>query len=163
MDWNRIIFSDETIVRLKQLKRCVCNLPGKRKGFWTVKYPIKVSIWGCFPCNGFGHICCSHENLMADLLCRIYKRYLLPTARDHFRRNSTNWALREDNNPKHTSQLEMEVWSPTNQWAINVIRLHSDRKRLEVSQNEFGKEKSSNLQVFSFRDKKKNGKPFQKI
>ena len=37
MDWNRIIFSDETTVRLNQLKRCVWNLPGKRKVFRTVK------------------------------------------------------------------------------------------------------------------------------
>ena len=104
MDWNRIIFSDETTVRLNQLKRCVWNLPGKRKVFRTVKYSIKVNIWGYFSCNGFGRICCFRENLKVDLLYRIYKRYLLPTARDHFGRNSTNWTLEEDNDPKHTSQ-----------------------------------------------------------
>ena len=71
--------------------------------------PIKVNIWGCFSCNCFGRICCFREKLKADLLCRIYKRYLLPTARDHVGRNSTNWALQEDNDPKHTSQLEIEV------------------------------------------------------
>ena len=109
MDWNRIIFSDETTVRLNQLKRCVCNLPGKRKVFRTVEYPIKVNIWGCFSCNGFGRMCCFRENLKADLLCRIHKRYLLPTARDHFGGNSTYWALQEDNDPKHTSQLEIKV------------------------------------------------------
>ena len=108
-DWNRIIFSHETTVRLNQLKRCVCNLPKKRKIFRTVKYPIKVNIWGCFSCNNFGHICRFHENLKADLLCRIYKRYLLPTVRDHFERNLTNWALQKDNDRKHTSQLEIEV------------------------------------------------------
>ena len=37
MNCNRIIFSDETTVRLNQLKRCVWNLPGKRKVFRTVK------------------------------------------------------------------------------------------------------------------------------
>ena len=79
MVWNRIIL---TTVRLNQLKRCVWNLPGKRKVFRTVKYPIKVNIWGCFSCNGFGRICCFRENLKVDLLCRIYKRYLLPTTLD---------------------------------------------------------------------------------
>ena len=68
MDWNRIIFSDETTVRLNQLKRCVWNLPGKRKVFRTVKYPIKMNIWGCFSCNGFGSICCFRENLKADFV-----------------------------------------------------------------------------------------------
>ena len=105
MDWNRIIFSDETTVRLNQLKRCVWNLLGNRKVFRTVKYPMKVNIWECFSCNGFGRICCFRENLKVNLLCRIYKRYLLPTVRDHFGRNSTNWALQEDNAPKNTSQL----------------------------------------------------------
>ena len=105
MDWNRIIFSDEPTVRLNQLKKHVWNLPKKRKVFRTVKYLIKVNIWGCFSCNGFGHVCCFRENLKTDLLCRIYKRYLLSTASDHFGRNSTNLALQEDNDPKHTSQL----------------------------------------------------------
>ena len=159
MDWNRIIFSDESTIRLNQLKRCVWNLPGKRKVFRAVKYPIKVNIWGCFSCNDFGRICCFRENLKADLLCRIYKRYLLSTARDHFGRNSTNWALQEDNDPKYTPQLAKQWRSKyevkTNRLTINVTRPQSDRKRLEASQNEFGKEKSSNLQVFSFRDKKR--------
>ena len=64
-----------------------------------------MSVWGCFSCNGFGRICCFPENLKAELLCRIYKRHLLPTARDYFGQNSTNWALQEDNDPKHTFQL----------------------------------------------------------
>ena len=64
-----------------------------------------MNIWRCFSCNGFGRICRFRDNLKADLFCRIYKRYLLPTARDHFGQNSTNWALQEDNDPKHTFQL----------------------------------------------------------
>ena len=58
VNWNRIVFTDETTLRLNQLKRCVWNLPGKRKVFRTVKYPVKVNLWGCFSCNGFGHIYC---------------------------------------------------------------------------------------------------------
>ena len=39
------------------------------------------------------------------LICfsKIYKRCLLPTARDHFGRNATDWELQEDNDPKHMS------------------------------------------------------------
>ena len=85
----RIFFTDQTTVRLNQLKRCVWNLPGKRKVFRAVKYPVKVNLWGCFSCNSFGRIYCFRENLRADLLCKIYKRCLLPTARDHFGRNAT--------------------------------------------------------------------------
>ena len=127
-DWNRIIFFHETNVRLNQLKRCVCNLPAKRKVFRTVKGEhlgmfFMQRLW---------------PHLLFPWKSRICKRYLLPTARDHW----TNWALGEDNDPKHTSQLEIEVWSPTNRLAINVTRLQSHRKRLEASENEFGKEKS---------------------
>jgi len=108
MDWNRVIFSDETTIRLNQLKRCVWNLPGRRKVSRTVKHPVKVNVWGCFSCNGFGRIYCFRENLKADLLCKVYKRCLLPTARDHFGRNSMNWEFQEDNDPKHLSKLAKE-------------------------------------------------------
>jgi transposase len=108
IDWNRVIFSGETTVRLNQLKRFVWNLPGRRKVVRTVKYPIKVNVWGCFSSNGFGRVYCFRENLKADLLCTIYKRCLLPTARDHFGPNSADWKLVEDNDPKHMSQLANE-------------------------------------------------------
>ena len=48
VDWNRIVFIDETTVRLNQLKRCVWNLPGKRKVFRIVKYPVKVTYGDVF-------------------------------------------------------------------------------------------------------------------
>ena len=113
VDWNRIVFTDETTVRLNQLKRCVRNVPGKRKVFRTMKYPEKVNLWGCFPCNDFGRIDCFRENFRADLLCKIYKRCLLPTARDHFGRNATDWELQEDNDPKHMSRLAKQ-WRSNN-------------------------------------------------
>ena len=113
MDWNRIVFTHETTVPLNQLKRCVWNLPGKRKVFRTVKYPVKVNLWGCFSCNGFGRIYCFRENLRADLPCKIYKRCLLPTARDYFGRNATDWELQEDDDPKHKFRLAKQ-WRSNN-------------------------------------------------
>ena len=69
-------------MRLNQLKRCVWNLPGKRKVFRTVTYPVKVNLWGCFSCNDFSRIYCFRENSKANLLCKIFKRCLLPTTLD---------------------------------------------------------------------------------
>lgn len=104
-NWNRVIFSDEMTVYLNRVKRRVWYLPGNRKVVLTVKHPVKVNVWGCFSSKGFGRIFCFKENLDAKLMCRIYKRYLLPTARRQFGRESTSWKLVEDNDPKHTSKL----------------------------------------------------------
>jgi transposase len=104
-NWDRVIFSDEMTVYLNRLKRLVWNLPGKKKVIRTVKHPVKVNVWGCFSSKGFGRIMCFKQNLNAKLMCDIYKRGLLPTARDQFGRGSTSWTLLEDNDPKHTSKL----------------------------------------------------------
>jgi transposase len=104
-NWDQVIFSDETTIRLNQVKRRVWNTPGKKKVVRTVKHPIKIDVWGCFSSKGFGQIKCFKENLDAKLMCEIYKRYLLPTARDQFGSKSSSWKLQEDNDPKPTSKL----------------------------------------------------------
>jgi transposase len=112
MDWNQVIFSDETTVRLNSVKGLVWNLPGKKKVVRTVKHPIKVNVWGCFSSQGFGRIVCFKENLNAELMCNIYKYGLLPTAKKQFGHDSTLWKLQEDNDPKHTSKLAVN-------WRVN--------------------------------------------
>lgn len=104
-DWNQVIFSDETTIRMNSVKGLVWNLPGKKNVVRTVKHPIKVNVWGCFSAHGFGRVVCFKENLNADLMCHIYKYGLLPTARKQFGHDSTSWKLQEDNDPKHTSKL----------------------------------------------------------
>ena len=158
-DWNRIVFTDETTVRLNQLKWCVWNLSGKRKVFRTVKYPVKVNLWGCFSCNGLGRIYCFRENLKADLLCKIYKRCLLPTARDHFGRNATDWELQEDNDPKHMSRLAKQ-WRSNNSiqridWPFMSPDLNPIENIWKLLKMNLAKTKSSNLQGISFSDKKR--------
>ena len=103
----------------------------EREVFRTVKYPIKVNIWERFSYNDFGRIGCFRDNLMANLLCRIYKRYLLPTARDHFGRNSTNWALQENNEPKHTSQLAKQRRSKYEVQGIDWPSMSPDLNSIE--------------------------------
>ena len=55
MDWNQVIFSNQTTIRLNCVKGLLWNLPGK-KVLQTVKHPIKVTIWGCFSSKGFDRI-----------------------------------------------------------------------------------------------------------
>lgn len=104
-NWDQVIFSDETTIRMNSVKGLVWNLPGKKKIVRTVKHPIKVNVWGCFSARGFGRVVCFNKNLDANLMCDIYKYGLLPTARKHFGHDSTLWKLQEDNDPKHTSKL----------------------------------------------------------
>ena len=104
-NWDQVIFSDETTIRMNSVKGLVWNLPGKKKVVQTIKHPIKVNVWGCFSARGFGRVVCFNENLNADLMCDINKYGLLPTARKQFGHDSTLWKLQEDNDPKHTSKL----------------------------------------------------------
>ena len=105
IDWNQVIFSDETTICLNSVKGLIWNLPGKKKVVRTVKYPIKMSVWGCFSSKGFGRIVCFRQNLDARFMCTIYKHDLLRTARKQFGRDSTSWRLQEDDDPKHMSKL----------------------------------------------------------
>ena len=43
------------------------------------------------------------ENLNSELLYTIYKKTLLPSARNFFGEDNNNWKLQEDNDPKYTS------------------------------------------------------------
>ena len=105
MNWDQVIYSDETTVHLNFVKGLVWNLPGKKKVVRTVKHPIKVNVWGCFSSRGFGRVVCFRQNLDSKFLYDIYKLGLLPTARKQFGPDSTFWKLPEDNDPKHTSKL----------------------------------------------------------
>ena len=105
MDQNHVIFSDEAIVRLNSLKRHVSHLSGKRKVVRTVNNLIKVNVSGCFSSSGFGHNYCFRGNLNADLLCKIYKCCLLPTARNE---NLKSGHCRKTKTPKHMYKLANE-------------------------------------------------------
>ena len=107
-DWNQVIFCDEATARLNPLEWHVWHLLGKRKVVRTVKNPIKVDVWGCLSSSRLGRIYCFRGNLNADLLCKIYKQCLLPTARNQFGRKLNERTLQEDNDPKHMSKLANE-------------------------------------------------------
>ncbi|CAF3421339.1 unnamed protein product [Rotaria socialis] len=104
-DWNQVIFSDETTVRLNSVKGLVWNFSGNKKVVRTVKHTIKVNVWGCFSSKGFGRIICFGQNLDAKFMCSIYKYGLLPTAKKQFGNDPRPWKQQEENNPKHRSKL----------------------------------------------------------
>ena len=78
-DFSKVIFTDETTFLLFSKKRRIWQLRGARKVFRAVKHPTKVHAWGCLSENGFGKLYCFTSNLNAELLCKIYKKALLPS------------------------------------------------------------------------------------
>ena len=78
----------------------------------TVKHPIKINVWSCFSGQGFDHIVRFRQNLNAELMCYIYKRDRLPTARKQFGHDSTLWKLQENNEPKRTSKVAVDCPHP---------------------------------------------------
>ena len=124
------------------------ELTWKKKVMWTVKHPVKVNVWGCFSSKGFGRVVCFKESLNAELMCDIYKRALLPTARKQFGHDSMLRKLQEDNDPKHRSKLAVnckrnngvhEIYWPSmspdlapieNVWQL--LKMNLRRKKSEV-------------------------------
>ena len=119
-NWDEVIFSDETTLFLNRVKGRVWNLPGRKKVVRTVSHPINVNVWGCFSSKGFGHIVCFRRNLNAELMFKIYKNGLLPTARNHFDFGLSPWKLQEDNDNKHLSKLAVD-WSVDNDNDVQKI------------------------------------------
>ncbi len=105
------------------------------------------------PNSGFGRIYCFRENLNVDLLCTIYKRCLLPTAKDQFEWKSTDWKLQEDNDPKHTSKLANQRKSKYRIQRLHWPSISPDLNPIEnvwkLLKMNLARKKSSNVQVIS--------------
>ena len=116
-DWNLVMASDETIIRLHTSRKFSWQRPGERTIARTVKFSLKVNVWGCFSEQGFGRICCFTRDLNSEFLRNhIYHNVLLPSARHHFA--GSPWFLLEDNDPKHRSN-----YAPTWKSAHRIVTL----------------------------------------
>ena len=102
MNWEQMNFSDETTIRRNTVKGLVWKLTGKKKMLRIVKHSTKMNVWRCFSNQDFSRIVCFKQNFNAELMCDIYKRDLVPTARKQFGLDSIIWELQEDNEPTHT-------------------------------------------------------------
>ena len=101
-DWNLVMASDETMIRLHTSRKFSWQRLGERRIARTVKFSLKVNVWDRFSEQGFGRICCFTRDLNSEFLCNhIYRDILLPSARHHFAR--LPGFLLEDNDAKHRS------------------------------------------------------------
>src|SRR5579871_4879246 len=98
-----MIFIDKiTIFQFSKPKK-VWRYKSKKVKVPIVKYSVKVYIYRCFSEKSFGNIYCFTENLKSKLLYTIYKKTLLPSAKNFFREDDNSWKLQEDNDLKHIS------------------------------------------------------------
>ena len=79
IDWNKVIFSDESSFALKGIKKKYWSQGINRKIFRVVKHPQKIHVWGCFCSKVFGKLHIFKENLIATGIVRIYNKSLLPS------------------------------------------------------------------------------------
>lgn len=131
-DWSKVIFTDETTISQFSQPKKVWRYKGEKVKAPTVKHSAKVHIYGCFSEKGFGEIYCFTENLNSELLCTIYKKTLLPSARKFFEEDDNSWKLQEDNDPKHTSG-KAQKWKDEND--INRISWPSQSPDLNPMEN----------------------------
>src|SRR5579871_6859540 len=112
-DWSKIIFIDKITISQFNKPKKVWRYKDEKVKVLTVKHSAKVYIYRCFSEKGFGNIYCFTENLNSELLCIIYKKSLLPSARKFFGEDDNNWKLQEDNDLKHTSR-KVQNWKDEN-------------------------------------------------
>ncbi len=48
MNWNSVIFTEETGSVLKKYKNEYCNISRAKKVIRVVKHPPKIHLWNCF-------------------------------------------------------------------------------------------------------------------
>jgi len=105
-EWDLVLFSDEAHIELGPHGRVWVQRPygaSFEPEYMTTKtpHPERVSIWGCFSGRGLGEMEIFTDILDADLLKRILRNCLLPSARRLF--PPGQWYFLQDNDPKHRS------------------------------------------------------------
>ena len=87
-DLSLVMASDETMIRLHTSRKFSWQRSGERRIARTVKFSLKVNVWGCFSEQEFGRICRFTNDLNSEFLCNhIYRNVLLSAARHPFARS----------------------------------------------------------------------------
>lgn len=113
IDWDDVIFSDETTFKCTRYKRKYWANSGAKKFISRVKHPPKIHVWGCFSSHGFGALYLFKDNLNAKKMIKIYKTVLMKSVRHFGFTNNNEWWLQEDNDSKHMANISKN-WKSTN-------------------------------------------------
>jgi len=104
-DFTRTIFTDESSFQLfrNTVRRWSKHPNDELK--CRPKNRQKVHVWGAISVKGALTCHTFRCNLNGPYYVHILENYLLPAARQQFRRN---WCLQQDNDPKHTSNISKQ-------------------------------------------------------
>ena len=143
--------SDETMIRLHRARKFSWQRPGERRIVRTVKFSLKVNVWGCFSEQGFGRVCWFIHDVNSKFLCNhIYRNALLPSARHHFAR--APWFLLEDNDPKNRPNYNLGLEKLSSHrhitMAVDKSRYECNQEPLVNSENEGRLSKTSHDKGF---------------
>lgn len=132
--WNRVIWSDETIVELFRTK-------GK---LWAWRFPneafnpdctiktvkgggVKIILWGCMNKNGVGNLVEIKDTLTGPKYVKLLQENLFDSAQKLGL--ADDFIFQQDNDPKHTSNIAIEFFDMN---SINMLEWPSQSPDLNV-------------------------------
>ena len=65
-DWNLITASSKTMIRLHTSRKFSLQRSGKRRITRTVRFSLKINVWGCISEQEFGCSCCFTHDLNSE-------------------------------------------------------------------------------------------------
>ena len=134
--WNRVFFADETYIHvnmtgaMNRIRRYSSESRlSPRFTSSTVKYPLKILIWGCFSSSGIGRLYISKQTMNSERYLRTLENFLLPSFRDS---EITEPLFLDDSAPCHRS---VKVQNFKNQKSIETLKWPGNSPDLNPIEN----------------------------
>ena len=118
-DWHRVLFADiktftgEGSHGQVWVRRPVGEAANEEYSVAHKPHPVAVPAWGCFSAHGPGYMAMFDGSLDAAGLRDIFRDYLLPTVKEHFREGADWWLLHDNDPGRHKSQV-LRTWMHNN-------------------------------------------------
>jgi transposase len=106
-DFDMVIFSDETHIEIVDYDRKRWIKTGINDIIQTVKYPYKVSIWGCIFKGGGSSICIFTEVMDSNKYIEILDSHFT-WIYSELENYGSKMTFQQDNDPRHTSRTTKE-------------------------------------------------------